>query len=451
MTLDAFKDILFDRAKKEGFSEYEIYYVDGENFKISVYEKEIDQYSVNTKIGLSFRGLYHGKMGYAYTEILDNEAIELLIKNAKANAMAIENEDIEVIYGEKDTYAEVKGYNEALETVSVDEKIELALALEKNVHEQSDKVKGVEYCLVQSSKNSRRIINSKGLDVQYKSNGIAAVLIPIIQDGEKMITGEAFKVTNIFEEINPQQLAKEAVADALAYIGAEAVESGNYPIALRNDVAADLLATFSGIFSADNVQKGLSLLKGKMGKQIGSSKLTILDDPLLKNGICSTPFDDEGVATYTKTVVEKGRLHTFLYNLKTAMKDGVKTTGNASKSSYASPVDIAPTNFYIQPGEKSFEQLLKNLDDGILITQLQGMHSGTNAVTGDFSLAAKGFLVKKGKIKRPIEQITVSGNFFKVLENIEQVGADLKFGMPTGQGCFGSPTLLITQLSIAGK
>ena len=125
----------------------------------------------------------------------------------------------------------------------------------------------------------------------------------------------------------------------------------------------------------------------------------------------------------------------------------MKSTGNGFKSSYASIVGISATNFYIKPGEKSFEELCENIKDGVIITEFAGLHSGANAVTGDFSLAAKGFMVENGKKTFPIEQITVAGNFFTLLKDIECVGSDLKFPMSS----IGCPSVIVKELSIAGK
>ena len=148
--------------------------------------------------------------------------------------------------------------------------------------------------------------------------------------------------------------------------------------------------------------------------------------------------------------MEVENYHFLIYNLKTAKKDGVKSTGNASKASYASPIDISPSNFFIKPGVKSKEELIKTLGQGIFITEVQGLHSGANSVSGDFSLSAKGFEIKDGEKIRPLEQITIAGNFYNMLLDIVEVGADLKFGIPSG-GCYGSPSLIVKELSVAGK
>jgi len=450
MDIKDFAEKLFSKAKEAGFTEYEIYYVDGDSFKVTIYKSEIDQYSLNAHRGLSFRGLYNGKMGYSYTEVLDDYALEMLIKKAKENAMAIEDDDVDIIYGGHDNYADMKGFNEELANMNADEKIKMALQLEKDTLSQSDKVKSIEDCMVVTGTGESRIINSKGLDLQYKSNTIYAIVAPVVEEDGKVNTAFAFKAAKNYNDIDTSTIAKEAVEDALAYMGAESIPSGKYKVIIRNDVMADMLDTFSGIFSAYNVQKGMSLLKGKIGTKIASEAVTIIDDPLMENGLASAPFDAEGVACYTKTVVEQGKLNTFLYNLKTAQKDGVKSTGNASKASYASPVGVSPSNFYIKPGNKSREDLMNELGDGIFITEIQGLHSGANAVSGDFSLAAKGFEIKNGKKIKPVEQITIAGNFYNLLQDIIEVGADLKFGMPSG-GCFGSPSVIVKELAISGK
>jgi PmbA protein len=450
MKLDEFKEKLFKKAHLEGFSEYEIYYVNNSTLSIRAFEKELEKYAVSNTNGLSFRGIFNGNMGYAYTEVLDDTSLELLIKNAKENALVIETMEKEIIYKEKGNYASFDGYKAELSNVSPKEKIDLALLMEEETRKQSDKVLRSE-CTLEDGESYCRIINSHGLDVSFKSNDIIALIESVVQDGAMMNSSFAIKCSKNFNEINAPSLAKEAIDEALAYVGAASIESGKYRIALRNDVSGSLLRTFSGIFSSDNVQKGLSLLKGKLGEKIASSKVTIIDNPLLDEGLNSRPFDAEGVATYTKNVIENGELKTLLYNLKTAEKDCLKSTGNASKNTYSSPISIAPSNFYFEPGKKDFKGILEALGEGLLITDVQGLHSGANPISGDFSLAAKGFLIKDGAIKRPVEQITVSGNFYVLLKNIEEVGSDLKFTYPSGDGYFGSPTILVTEMSISGK
>ena len=178
---------------------------------------------------------------------------------------------------------------------------------------------------------------------------------------------------------------------------------------------------------------------------VAAECVTIMDDPPLEKGGASSAFDGDGVPTRVKAVVDGGKLTTLLHNLKTANKQGVETTANASAGK-----GVSPTNFYFKASDVSFEDMVAKTGDGLLITQLMGMHSGANAISGDFSLAARGFSIKDGKLDRPVDQITIAGNFYTMLKDIEAVGSDMHFGFPGGS-CFGSPCVLVKSLSVAGK
>ena len=206
------------------------------------------------------------------------------------------------------------------------------------------------------------------------------------------------------------------------------------------------LGTFAEVFFAENAQKGFSLLNGRQGEKIAADCITLRDDALLDGGYASAPFDSEGTAGQNKAVIEKGVLKTLLYNRKTAAKDGVSSTGNGFKTGLTGAVKTDCTNFYLQKGEQSFEELFASLGDGLFITDVMGLHAGANAVSGDFSLSAEGFLVKNGKLDRPVEQITVSGNFYTLLKETEALGNDLHFGSSGN----GSPSILVRNMDIAG-
>ena len=172
-----------------------------------------------------------------------------------------------------------------------------------------------------------------------------------------------------------------------------------------------------------------------------------MDDPHRPDSASSAPFDGEGVATYAKSVIENGTLTTLLHNLKTAKKQGCETTANASRPGYASPVGVSAHSMHIVPSETTPEELLALAGDGVLITDVQGLHSGANQISGDFSLGARGFLIEGGKVTRPVSQITVAGNFFELMKNVTAVASNLEFTFSS----VASPDLLIGKLSVAGK
>ena len=174
-----------------------------------------------------------------------------------------------------------------------------------------------------------------------------------------------------------------------------------------------ILSTFLSAFYAENAQKGLSLLKGKTGEVIAADCITITDTPFFASNPMKIAFDGEGVPTKEKNVIENGVLKTLLYNLTSAEKDGVETTGNASRS--AASIGTRAYSFYINPGQMTRDELFAAADNGIYVTEMKGFHAGANAVTGDFSIESAGFLIENGKIGAPIKSFTVAGNFFELL------------------------------------
>lgn len=447
MELNLFVKELFSKAQEEGFSEYEVYYVDRESLSISVYKEEVEKYNLNNSAGLSFRGKFGDRIGYSYTEILDEDAIEMLVKKAKENVLAIENNDIQFIYEGDKEYKEISTYHEELEDIPADKLINIAISMEKEAKKYCNKVESFSGCSVSYSSGKYGIINSKGLNLSNKSNLLTAYVVPIVKDLDKMYDGCGYVVAKSLNDVKPDKIAKMGVDEALSKIGGTSIASGNYKVIINNEAMVSLLSTFAGIFSGDAVQKGLSLLKDKEGEIIATDIVNLVDDPHLEDGLASVSFDDEGVATLKTYLIKNGKLNSLLHNLKTANKAGVKSTGNGFKASYASPISVSPTNFYIEPGINSLEEMTKKINKGLIITDFAGLHSGANSITGDFSLAAKGFYIEDGIKTHPVEQITVAGNFFTLLNNIEEIGSDLKFPMSS----VGSPSIAIKELSIAGE
>ena len=228
------------------------------------------------------------------------------------------------------------------------------------------------------------------------------------------------------------------------------VASGKYNVILKNECFADLFSAFSSIFSGESAQKGLSLLNGKEGEVIASPAFTLTDNGLMPWGLSSRGFDDEGVAVSTKPIIQNGVLKTLLHNLKTSNKAGVPSTGNGNKSSYASPVSVSGSNMVISTGDKDLKGLCKSMNNGLILTELAGLHSGANPISGDFSLAAKGYLVEHGGIVASVAGITVSGNFYDVLKNITEVGCDVITSPQNGETVY-TPSVLCRDMSVAGK
>jgi len=449
MTYENFRDLLFARAKAAGFSDYELYYNAGTSFSVRVFKGEIDEYKNTESVGINFRGTIDGKMGYAYSERMDESVIEPLLKNAASNARIIEEEEQEKLYpGDKEYPKMDSQYNPKLDETSAAEKIAWALEMEKYAAGLDPRIKMINHCGIGNGESIMRIANSHGLDLSHRSNMASAALVALVEDVDgKVKNGYDYWNGRDFAEYDLQKIGRKAVDEALSYLGASSLESGAYPVILNNRMACDLFGTFAGIFNAESAQKGFSLLgKSKIGETIAAPHITLRDDAYYPGSLGGIPFDSEGVATQQKALIENGVLVNMLYNTKSAAKDGVKSTGNG----FGRPLGTGRTHFYLVPGQTSYDELLKKAGRAVLVTSMGGLHSGTNTVSGDFSVSAEGFLVEDGSIVRPLEQITVAGNFYQVLKNIDVVGSDLRFPHPGGSGGTGMPSLLVHGLAISG-
>lgn len=445
MTFSEFRDILFKLALEKGCESAEVYASSSEGFSVTVLDSEINKYSVEKYNGLNLRVLVNGRNGYAYTEVFENP--EELVRHAIDNAVSIETTDVFPMQGAC-VYEDIEAPDDPLGALDEKEKIELARRLEKDTLAYDGRVTRCDqYNSVNTSVVKTHIHNTLGLAADSEQSVSYVIVNPILRQGEEEHMGFGFKFRPSLGDI--PEVIRESVENALLEFNASPVDSGEYRILLRNDAAADLLSAFFSMFSAESVQKGLSLLKGKLGETIAAPCVSIVDDPFLADN--PRAFDGEGVPSVRTEVVKDGALMSFLHNLKTALKDGVKSTSNAGRAGVASPVGIAPSNFFIKEGEKSFDELKKELGNGLVITELSGLHAGLNPVSGDFSLIAKGLLVENGEVVRSVDQITCAGNFLSLMRDIEAVGNDIRWSFGGGFGRVGSPCLLIKKVVVSGK
>src|SRR6056297_3738284 len=444
------KTKIFNKAKEVGIEDLEIYYSQGRDLSIKVFQKEIDGYKLAEAEGLGLRGKYNQEMGYSYTEKVDETSLDFLVENLIENAKNIDREDKEEIFEGAKEYKKVNNFNNNLEKIEETDKINFVKNLEDEALRIDDRIKSIQECVYGDGFSETIISNTKGLNLKDKSNLAYTYVGVVAKEGKDIQSGFAYKVTNDFSELNYKDIANEAVEEAISKLGAKSIKSGKYPIILRNNASADILQAFTSIFSAERVQKNLSLLKDKLHQKIVSEKITLTDDPFMEKGYASSAFDSEGVPTKEKNIIEKGVLKTYLHNLKTSSSDGIDSTGNASRSSYKSSIGISPANMYIKPGDKKLDDLISGIEKGLIITDVQGLHAGLNPISGDFSLSAQGFLIEKGVTKYPVNQITISGNFLQMLSKVEEVGEDLRFALPSS-AYIGSPSLVIENLDIAGE
>jgi PmbA protein len=451
MEYQKFVDALFEHGKENGFDAMEVYFQKNAQFETTVFKTEVDKFSISDTQGLSFRGIIGGKMGYAYTEILDESAITMLVEEAKTNAAVIESEDEVFIAEPAEGYKAIEAYNPNLGEISKVDKIAFLKEVEKEVMALDDRIQSLAYNLYMDFETEVAIQNTKGLDLKQKTNLAVAMIMPLAVENGENKTSYVLLMDRDFKAFDAKKTAKEVVEKTTNLLGAKTVASKSYPVILKNECSASLLAAFTSVFNAEIVQKDLSMMKGLIGNKVAADCVTIVDNPFMEGGFGNIGFDAEGTPSQSTTVIKDGELKSYLHNLKTAKKDGVESTGNAAKGSYKASVNVAPSNFYIEPGQKDLDALMSGIEEGVMITKLDGIHSGLNTISGDFSLAAIGYLIKNGKIDRPIDQITVAGNLKELLMEVEEVGNDMTFGFPQGSAFVAAPSLKIEKLAIAGE
>lgn len=448
MDFDTFTNKVFQKSGKI-FEESEIFKVESENLKIGIFRGELDKFGFSNTTGVSLRGILNGSPGYSYTEAIDDKSVDILLEGALSSAESVETDTRLILPETGGIYSPMPALDKKLDSMATEDKIQAMLRLEEKTLSRDSRIQSVQECMYQEFKSRKVVRNSKGLDLENVDEGGFAYVSVVSRNDTDTKTGSSFRLFRDPQEMDIEKMSEEAAEEALSMLGASPVASGMYSAVIRYNVFAELLEAFSPIFSADNVQKGLSGLKGKLEIKIASSGVTLIDDPFHKDGFSGSSFDDEGTPTSRKMIVERGVLKSFLHNIRTAEKDMVASTGNGFRASYKSAIGVSPTNFYMEPGDLELEELMERAEGGILITMVAGIHSGLDTVSGDFSLQAQGYSIKMGKKENPVNGITISGNFYDLLSNVVAIGSDLRFILP-GNGHFGSPSVFVNKISISG-
>ena len=440
-----FKNIVIEKCREMGIAEYELYYQAAESTSVSAFQQEINEFTSSTEGGVCFRCIVGGKMGYASTEELSEAQAAAIVARAADNAAILEAEE-PVFLGEGGkTYRESDRIPYDLPTTEA--LIAKVLQTQQSLYAANPAVIDGSQTEGIAERSETAIYNSKGLDLRSVNTLSGLVTAAVVSDGKEMTNNYEVKLGNI-QTIDASALVSKAVDGALRQLGGDVAPTGQYPVIFNPEAMCNLLSVYASIFSSENAQKGLSKLNGREGEVIAAEIVTLVDDPFHPLIPMVRTFDAEGTPTYTKNIIEKGKLNTLLYNLKTAAVAGRETTGNASKAGYDAPVGIRPFCLYVAPGDMTEEDLLAKAGNGVYITSLGGLHAGANPVTGDFSLQSAGFMIEGGKKTTAVKSFTVAGNFYDLLKNVTAVASNLEL---PGMGSFGAPSVMVEGLSIAGK
>ena len=442
MNIESIKKAVAEAAQSCGAESYEITIHTEESAGAEAMKKEISSVSYSRSSTMKVRCVVDGKSGYAASELVTPEAAAEAVEQACGNASVVDDPDEMPLFPGSERYEEV--HDVVAELPSAEEMKAMALEIQEKTYAASDKIVDGSQSQVSGMKVSQYLLNSEGLDLRYDSGMVYRVVMAAVKDSKDGAEDAAddYVVADIAKETIDESV-KKAVDGALNNLWADTVPSGKYNIIIDAPTMRSLLGVYSTVFSARSAFMKTSLLAGKEGQVVASEKVNIMDDPFHPEKFGHCPFDGEGVATYTKKVVENGVLNTLLYNRMYAKLMGKETTGNARDAK-----TIAPNGMYLAGGSLSEEALLERLGNGIYVTSLNGLHAGANTQSGDFSLQATGFLVEGGKKTRPVKNFTIADNFFSMLKKVDELSDKVKFALTSSMG---APDVLFTDVSVSGK
>ncbi|HUQ41044.1 MAG TPA: TldD/PmbA family protein [Candidatus Limnocylindrales bacterium] len=449
MTERLSNDDVVDRAlgalRSAGVATGEVFLRDALSGSVETKDGEIESVIARGERGLGVRVLDGERIGFAHSSDLAASGIDACVDQARRMATITEPDPDLAIASAPVAEFDLAIYERGLEERPLAERGAIALAVESAARAADKHVTHFRKTSYSDAEVTTVIATTGGLRASYRESFCGAMTSPVATLGTERQIGYHGEGARRLSDLDPGRIGARAARRAVEKLGAKPFSTQKLPVVLDPWMAMSLLGAISPLFSADNVLKGRSLFAGKVGQQVANDRITIVDDARRRGGLRSSPFDGEGVPTTSRTLVDKGVLRGYLLNQKTAKKMDTKSTGNARRGSYASPSRIGPSNFYIEAGPHDPRALVIALDRALSITSLLNLHT-IDPVSGEFSLGATGTYVEKGTALYPVQGITIAGNLTHLLSAVTGVGSDLTFG-PSG---IGSPTLVISELSVGG-
>jgi PmbA protein len=431
---------LADTARRD----LEVYTVRHKSLQVEVSDGEVETLREAQATGVGVRVIDGGRLGLAFTTLLDEGSLRDTIRLATDNAQSATPDEYNTLPSPKPV-KDMDLLDPAMAQIPVDTKIQLARDVEKAARAYDPRVTKVRQAAYGDAVYEVGISNSRGLSVGYEGAYCSTSLLVVAEAEGQAEVGWSYDLSRSFDKLDPTKVGREAAAKAVEMLGAGTLTTCRVPILLAPDVAADFLDVLGPALTAEAVQKGKSLFAGKLGERVGSTQLNVMDSGLLPQGLATAPVDDEGVPSQDTMLLDQGILQTYLYNSYSAARDGVESTGNGVRASFRGALSSGPRNIHIQPGNRSQSELLGEISRGLLVTNVMGMHTA-NPISGEFSVGASGLWIEGGKPIRPVRGVAIAGNLIDFLKHIVAVGSDLRFF-----GSVGSPSLLVEGITISGE
>ncbi len=402
----------------------------------------VDRFLRNQSRGLALRAIREKSVGFSATTEISPKAVHQAIAAVLASMRSVAPSEEAVLPLPQEPQGTLEEERSHLEGIPDAAKVDVALTLESAAMAADSRVRRVQHPRYEENARRMIVINSHGIEVDASRAICSCELKVVAEDGTQAESSYDFEVVTDFAKLDPTAVALRAAERARAKLGAGSAIGGSVSVLFDHRAASCLVRLLASSFYADNVQRGKSLIAGKRGERFYHPSVTIVDDGLMPGGLASFPFDGEGIPRRRTLLVRDGVIESWLYDGARASRDGTLSTGSCVREGIAKLPTVGMSNCFLKPGSLTQEGLAREMGNGVLITDLLGVHTA-NAVSGAFSLGAEGFLVEGGVIGAPFRGATVAGNVHDLFKHVLAVGNDLRF-----YGACGAPSLLVEGLML---
>ena len=439
-TDEALAEAVLRLAKAAGASDAEVYQRATRTLSADARKSSMEAIESSLTFGFCLRVIKDGHAGFSYSN--NPSDIESVVKDALSSAGYTEPDEHLVILAPEPPVAGLDTFDPDVEAMTSERALDLACRTEAACMGADPRMTKIRKASASFSSSETRITNSRGLMASYRSTAASASIMAVAEEAAEGQVGWEYALSRRLREVDFEAVGRDAARRALELLGARRMTACKSPVLLDRSVAVDFLGVFASMLSSESVQKGKSLLKGKLGQRVAGQSISIVDDALLPSSPGLRPFDDEGSPARRTVLVREGVLEGYMYNAHTASKEGRRTTGNAVRGGYMSPPTVGPLSLYIEPSSAA-PDLFALMGTGLYVTDVMGMHTA-DAISGDFSVGASGLWIEGGRAAYPVKEAVISGNILGFFNGAEALGRDLRF-----YGRMGSPSILFGPTDIS--
>jgi len=439
-----------EAALAAGASDAEAYASEETGREVRAHGGEVESLTAATKRGVGVRAWTGARVGYAFgTDLAEEGIAAIAARAAEAARVADEDEFAGPPSANGEASQDLPLSDPSIAEWSPARVADLALAVERAALDADRRIAGVEQAVYADAAERVAIASSTGIAGEFESSSCYAYLQALAEGEDGRETGLGFGLARGPAGLDPVAIGREGAERATAMIGARKPESRSCPVVLDATVAASFVALVGGALGAGGVQRGRSPFADRIGDEVAGEALVLHDDGLEPDGFASSPVDGEGVPRRRTALIEGGRLRTYLYDSYTARRGGAASTGNAGRGGYRSQPSVAASNLVVAPGEPSFDEMLRETGEGVCVTDVAGLHSGANPVSGVFSVGASGRAVRGGELAEPLREFTIASDLVSMLRAVRAAGAAPRW-VPFG-GSVSTPPLLIGEMAVSGS